>query len=106
MIFDLDPSRADFEPVWDIAQALREKLERMDLPNYVKSTGSRGLHVTVPLKPEVDFDIVRSFARQLTETVAREDPKRWTTVQRKSERQAQVFLDTDRNAYAQTAVAP
>jgi bifunctional non-homologous end joining protein LigD len=106
LIFDLDPSGDDFEPVRGIAQALREKLERMDLPTYVKSTGSRGLHVTVPLKPEVDFDAVRSFARQLAETVAREDPKRRTTAQRKSKRQGRVFLDTNRNAYAQTAVAP
>jgi bifunctional non-homologous end joining protein LigD len=106
LIFDLDPSRDDFEPVRDLAQALREKLERMDLPTYVKSTGSRGLHVTVPLKPEVDFDTVRSFARQLAETVTREDPKHRTTAQRKTERRGRVFLDTNRNAYAQTAVAP
>jgi bifunctional non-homologous end joining protein LigD len=106
MIFDLDPSEDDFEPVRNIAQALGEKLERMDLPTYVKSTGSRGLHVTVPLKPEVDFDAVRSFARQLAETVAREDPKHRTTAQRKTERRGRVFLDTNRNGYAQTAVAP
>jgi bifunctional non-homologous end joining protein LigD len=106
LIFDLDPSGNDFEPVRDIAQALREKLERMDLPTYVNSTGSRGLHVTVPLKPEVDFDAVRSFARQLAETVAREDPKHRTTAQRKTERRGRLFLDTNRNAYAQTAVAP
>jgi bifunctional non-homologous end joining protein LigD len=106
LIFDLDPSGNDFEPVRDIAQALREKLERMDLPTYVKSTGSRGLHVTIPLKPEVDFDAVRSFARQLAEIVAREDPKHRTTAQRKTERGGRVFLDTNRNAYAQTAVAP
>jgi len=106
MVFDLDPSRDDFESVRDLAQALREKLERMDLPTYVKSTGSRGLHVTVPLKPEVDFDAVRSFARQLAETLAREDPKHRTTAQRKTERRGRVFLDTNRNAYAQTAVAP
>lgn len=106
LIFDLDPSGDDFEPVRDLAQALREKLEQMDLPTYVKSTGSRGLHVTVPLKPEVDFDAVRSFARQLAEIVAREDPKHRTTEQRKTERRRRVFLDTNRNAYAQTAVAP
>jgi bifunctional non-homologous end joining protein LigD len=75
MIFDLDPSRDDFESVRDLAQALREKLERMDLPTYVKSTGSRGLHVTVPLKPEVDFDAVRSFARQLAETLDTRGPE-------------------------------
>ena len=106
LIFDLDPSGNDFEPVRDIAQALREKLERMDLPTFVKSTGSRGLHVTVPLRPELDFDAVRAFARRLAEIVAREDPKHRTTAQRKTERRGRVFLDTNRNAYAQSAVVP
>ena len=106
MIFDLDPSGDDFELVRETAQSLREKLEQIGLPTYVKSTGSRGVHVTVPLKPEEDFDTVRSFARQLAEVVAREDPRHRTTEQRKSQRRRRVFLDTNRNAYAQTAVAP
>jgi len=106
MIFDLDPSGDDFEPVRDTAHALREKLDEIELPAYVKSSGSRGVHVTVPLKPESDFDAVRSFARQLAEIVAEEDPKHRTTEQRKTNRRGRVFLDTNRNAYAQTAVAP
>jgi len=106
MIFDLDPSGDDFELVRETAQSLREKLEQIGLPTYVKSTGSRGVHVTVPLKPEEDFDTVRSFARQLAEVVAGEDPRHRTTEQRKSQRRGRVFLDTNRNAYAQTAVAP
>jgi bifunctional non-homologous end joining protein LigD len=106
MIFDLDPSGSDFEPVRETAHSLREKLEDIGLPAYVKSTGSRGLHVTVPIKREVDFDSVRSFARQLAEVVAHEDPKHRTTEQRKSERRGRLFLDTNRNAYAQTVVAP
>lgn len=106
MIFDLDPSGSDFEPVRDTAHSLREKLEEIGLPTYIKSTGSRGVHVTVPLKPELDFDSVRSFARRLAEIVAKEDPKHRTTEQRKNERRGRLFLDTNRNAYAQTAVTP
>jgi bifunctional non-homologous end joining protein LigD len=106
MIFDLDPSGSDFGPVRETAHSLREKLEEIGLPTYVKSTGSRGVHITVPLKPEVDFDRVRSFARQLAEIVAQEDPKHRTIEQRKGERRGRLFLDTNRNAYAQTVVAP
>jgi bifunctional non-homologous end joining protein LigD len=106
LIFDLDPSGSDFEPVRDTAHSLREKLEELGLPAFIKSTGSRGVHVTVPLKPEMDFDAVRSFARRLAEIVVHEDPKHRTTEQRKSERRGRVFLDTNRNAYGQTAVAP
>jgi bifunctional non-homologous end joining protein LigD len=92
--------------VRDTAHSLREKLEEIGLPTYIKSTGSRGVHVTVPLKPELDFDSVRSFARRLAEIVAKEDPKHRTTEQRKNERRGRLFLDTNRNAYAQTAVTP
>ena len=106
VIFDLDPSGDDFEPVRDTAHSLREKLDYMGLPSYVKSTGSRGVHITVPIKPEEDFDAVRSFARQLAELVAEEDPKSRTPAQRKNRRRGRVFLDTNRNGYAQTAVAP
>lgn len=106
LIFDLDPSGDDFEPVRDTAHAVREKLEQIGLPAFIKSTGSRGVHVTVPLKPEADFDTVRSFARHLAQLVAEEDKKHRTIKQRKSERRGRVFLDTNRNAYAQTAVAP
>lgn len=106
MIFDLDPSDGDFEPVRETAYSLREKLDELGLPVFLKSTGSRGVHVTVPLKPDVDFDGVRGFARQLADVVAKEDVKHRTTEQRKSERHGRVFLDTNRNAYAQTAVAP
>jgi bifunctional non-homologous end joining protein LigD len=106
MIFDLDPSQEDFEPVRDTAYSLREKLEKMGLPAYIKSTGSRGVHVTVPLKPEMDFDAIRPFARQLAEVVAQEDPNHRTTEQRRAARHGRVFLDTNRNVYAQTAVAP
>ena len=91
MIFDLDPSGKDFEPVKDTAHSLREKLTELGLPTFVKSTGSRGVHVTVPLRPDVDFDAVRSFARRLAELVTEEDPKHRTTEQRKSERRGRIF---------------
>ena len=106
LIFDLDPSADDFEPVRDTANALREQLEHLELSSFIKSTGSRGVHITVPLKPEVDFDTVRVFARRLADVVTKQDPKHRTTEQRKSERRGRVFLDINRNAYAQTAVAP
>jgi bifunctional non-homologous end joining protein LigD len=106
MIFDLDPSGSDFEPVRETAYSLREKLKELGLPAFVKSTGSRGVHVTVPLKADTDFETVRSFARQLAAIVTQEDPKHRTTEQRKSGRRGRLFLDTNRNAYAQTAVAP
>jgi bifunctional non-homologous end joining protein LigD len=106
MIFDLDPPDDDFRVVRDAAQSLRKVLEELGLSPYVMTTGSRGLHVTVPLAQRDDFDAVRAFARGVAELVAARDPDRLTTEQRKAKRRGRLFLDVMRNAYGQHAVAP
>ena len=105
MVFDLDPSREDFETVKATAQTIRDLLDRLDLPAYLKTTGSRGMHVAVPLNREEDFDSVRAFARQLAEIVVNQDREHRTLEQRKGKRRGRVFVDTNRNAYAQHMAA-
>jgi bifunctional non-homologous end joining protein LigD len=105
MVFDLDPSGEEFAPVRATAQALRKILEQMRLPVYLKTSGSRGLHVVVPVRRDSDFDSVRAFARQVAEIAVREDSKNRTLEARKNDRRGRVYIDTNRNAYAQT-VAP
>ncbi|MDB5307982.1 MAG: putative ligase-like protein [Gemmataceae bacterium] len=105
MVFDLDPSGDRFEPVKAAARALEELLRHLGLPAYLKTTGARGLHVAVPLNRTEGFDSVRSFARELARVVVSQDPGQRTLEQRKSRRRGRVFVDTNRNAYAQT-VAP
>jgi bifunctional non-homologous end joining protein LigD len=104
-MFDLDPSGDSFEPVKAAAQSLKELLDQLGLPAYLKATGSRGLHVAVPLKRSEGFDAVRTFARGLARVVVSQEPGQRTLEQRKSMRRGRVFVDTNRNAYAQT-VAP
>jgi bifunctional non-homologous end joining protein LigD len=72
----------------------------------VKTTGSRGYHVLVPLDRSATFDEARSFARGVAAALADREPRRFTVEQRKEKRRGRVYLDTYRNAYAQTAVAP
>lgn len=105
MVFDLDPSSPDFSLVKAAARSLREVLEKLGLPAYLKTSGSRGLHVAVPIRRELDFDAVRALARQIAQIVADQDPARRTLHIRKNQRQGRVFLDINRNGYAQT-VAP
>lgn len=106
MIFDLDPSDNDFEPVRQAAFALRELLTGFGLAVYVKTTGSRGLHITVPLDRSADFDGVRAFAERTAFLMVSHNPEQLTTEQRKDKRGDKVFIDTMRNSYNQTAVAP
>ncbi|HYE58335.1 MAG TPA: non-homologous end-joining DNA ligase, partial [Rhodothermales bacterium] len=106
LIFDLDPSNDDFEPVRGAAHAVRELLEELGLPAFVMTTGSSGLHVVVPLDLSADFDTVRSFARDASKVLVRRHGDLVTDEQRKAKRGGRVFLDVMRNTYAHTAVPP
>ena len=105
MVFDLDPQGDDFELVRSTARAFRKLLDDLELPAYLKTTGSRGLHVVVPLQRREGFDSVREFARELARIVVSHAPDERTMEQLKANRGGRVFIDTNRNAYAQL-VAP
>ena len=102
MVFDLDPSGASFETVKTTAASLKAVLDDLGLPAFVKTTGSHGLHVVVPLKRTEPFDAVRSFARELAAIVVSQAPRQRTLELVKSRRRGRVFVDTNRIAYAQT----
>jgi bifunctional non-homologous end joining protein LigD len=106
LVFDLDPPGRDLTPVRDAARMLRDLLEQVGLAAYVKTTGSRGLHVVSPLDRSASFDEARAFARQLAAILTEREPERFTVEPRKAKRRGRVYLDTARNAYAQTAAAP
>ncbi|GAA3168062.1 non-homologous end-joining DNA ligase [Streptomyces virens] len=106
LVFDLDPQGDDFEAVREAARLLGGLLDELRLPSAPMTTGSRGLHIVVPLSGEHDFDDVRAFARDVAETLAAAHPDRLTTAARKKDRGDRLYLDVQRNAYAQTAVAP
>jgi len=106
MIFDLDPAEDDFAQVRFAACAMRDLLAGHDLPVYLKTTGSKGVHLLVPLDRSAGFDDVRATARRIADRVARDHSDRLTTEQRKDKRRGRLFVDWLRNAYGQTAVAP
>jgi len=106
MIFDLDPPGDYHDSVRQLARALRDLLDALSLPAYVKSSGSRGFHVVVPLKRRQRFDDVREFAGEIAAGLVRRYPESATVAQRKKQRRGRIFVDTLRNAYGQTAAAP
>jgi bifunctional non-homologous end joining protein LigD len=108
LIFDLDPPDDDhFRQVREVALRLRGILEDgLGLTAYVKTTGSKGLHVQVALTPQEDFDAVREFAHQVAERLVADRPELVSIEQRKDARGGHIYADIMRNAYAQTAAAP
>jgi bifunctional non-homologous end joining protein LigD len=106
LIFDLDPPGGDLGPARDAARRLRSLLDEAKLTSFLKSTGSRGYHVVAPLDRSRSFEHVRAFARDVASELADRVPDRFTVEQRIAARQGRLYLDTARNGYAQTAVAP
>jgi len=106
MIFDFDPSRDDdLAGVVGGAMILKELLDELELPAFVKTTGSRGLHVVVPLDATQDFDTMRAFARELAEVIVDRDSSHYTLEAHKEKRKGRILIDVNRNGYAQTAAA-
>lgn len=110
LVFDLDPPDLDppdeFGRVREAARWFHELLDELGLPSQLMTTGSRGLHVVVPLDRRAPFDDVRAFAADAAAVLADRHPDRLTTEVRKKARQGRLYLDIQRNAYGQTAVAP
>ncbi len=107
MIFDLDPSVKGFAAVRIAARQIKKVLEdELGLPTFVMTTGSRGVHVVVPLDRSASFTTVRAFARDVAHLMATRYPKTLTIEMRKAKRGSRVFVDYLRNTFAATGVAP
>ena len=107
MIFDLDPPKGNFLLAVDGAKTIRQLLEEvLKLKTYIMTSGSKGLHVVVPLKCQEDFDEVREFTRQVSQYIADKNPEKYTTAIRKNQRKGRLYIDFLRNSYMQTSVSP
>ena len=106
LIFDLDPGKGSFLKVIDAAKDLKKILDDLKLPSFLMTTGSKGLHIVIPIKREKPFDEVRAFAKNIGTILVNKYPSKYTLETRKDKRKNKVFIDYLRNAFAQTAIAP
>jgi bifunctional non-homologous end joining protein LigD len=106
LVFDLDPASSDPRVLRLAAAALHELLEELGLASFLKSSGSRGLHVVVPLVPAAETDAVKVFSMVVAEALAARHPDELTTEGRIADRDGRLYLDIGRNGYAQTMAAP
>ena len=105
-VFDLDPSRADdLEPLRTAALNLRDLLAELGLPSWIKTSGSKGFHIAVPLDGKSDFGTVARFAHVVGQVLVTRDPDNLTQEFSKIDRGGRILVDTGRNGYSATFAA-
>ncbi len=104
-VFDLDPSEDRPDVLRAAALGLRDLLNDLGLTSRVKTSGSKGFHIVVPLDGEADFGEVSRFAHAAGAMLVRRDPEHLTQEFSKADRGGRILVDTGRNAYSATFAA-
>lgn len=106
LIFDLDPVEIAFDAVVETALALHDLLDSLDVPNYCKTSGGRGMHIGVPLKARYSYDQAKQFAVLIATFIYKELPKITSLVRNPKNRKKKVYIDCYQNNFGQTLAAP
>ena len=107
MVFDLDPDEGmDLDAVRRGVRDIKGILDELSLRSYLKTSGGKGYHVVVPLKPAASWDAFHGFARRVAEVMEQKWPDRYTSNVRKVNRKGRIFIDWIRNGRGATSVAP
>ncbi len=107
MVFDLDPDEGmDIDTVRQGVKDLMSILGELSLKSYLKTSGGKGYHVVVPLKPSVPWDVFHSFSKQVAQVMEQKWRDRYTSNMRKQKRTNKIFIDWVRNGRGATSIAP
>jgi bifunctional non-homologous end joining protein LigD len=107
VVFDLDPDEGlDVEAVRAATLDVQSRLEELGLPTLLKTSGGKGFHVVVPMKPKANWDEVKDFAHDFARAMEQTDPDLYTATLSKKARKGRIFIDYLRNGRGSTTVAP
>ncbi|HYN06402.1 MAG TPA: non-homologous end-joining DNA ligase [Vicinamibacterales bacterium] len=104
-IFDLDPARDEPDVLRSAALLLRDLLEELGMKSWVKTSGSKGFHIAVPLDGKARFDEVARRAHEIGRRLVARDPAHLTQEFSKADRGGRILVDTGRNGYSATFAA-
>ena len=106
IIFDLDPDESvPWNKLASAAEELRSRLKQLSLASFVKSTGGKGLHVVVPIKPQYEWPVVKQFSYAVVLQMEKANPDLYLTKMTKAARTNRIYLDYLRNDREATAIA-
>jgi bifunctional non-homologous end joining protein LigD len=106
LLFDLDPTEIAFREVRNAALLVRDLLGHFKIKSWVKTSGGRGLHITVPIAPVHTFDQVRAAAETITRMARTREPSLFTLDMRRARRRGKILIDVHRNHRGATLVSP
>lgn len=107
IILDLDPSpEVPWKEVVAAAKDIKNHLLKFKLKSFVKTTGGKGLHVVVPIKPEYNWDEIKNFSKTFVTFLEKSKPEKYISKMSKQQRKGKIFIDYLRNQKGATAVAP
>jgi bifunctional non-homologous end joining protein LigD len=107
LVLDFDPgSDVPWKAVAEGVRLCRKLLEDLGLTGFLKTTGGKGLHIVVPIRPTLDWNLAKGFTRAIADTLARGFPDRFMATASKARREGKIFVDYLRNTQGATAVAP
>src|SRR5690242_12200857 len=106
LLFDLDPIEIAFREVRNAALLVRDLLGHFKIKSWVKTSGGRGLHITVPIAPVHTFDQVRAAAETITRMARTREPSLFTLDMRRARRRGKILIDVHRNHRGATLVSP
>lgn len=106
LTFDLDPGdEVDLNAIKHGAQSVRARLQAVGLSPFLKTSGGKGLHVVVPVEPDVEWDQAKEFCHQVALNLATAEPDRYVANMSKAKRKGRIFVDYLRNGQGATSVA-
>jgi bifunctional non-homologous end joining protein LigD len=107
IIFDLDPDEAvSWATLCEGALEVRERLKKLGLRSFVKTTGGKGLHVVAPIQPNLEWERIKAFTHAFTVQMEQDNSKLYISKMTKAARKNKIFVDYLRNEREATAVAP
>jgi bifunctional non-homologous end joining protein LigD len=102
-VFDLDPGEGvTWKQIQEAALLVRAFLQELGLQSWLKTSGGKGLHVFVPIEPNLNYEVVKGFSQAVVQHIARTIPQRFVAKSGGSNRVGKIFIDYLRNGHAQT----
>jgi bifunctional non-homologous end joining protein LigD len=107
IIFDLDPDEAvSWSTLCESALEVQDRLKKLGLRSFVKTTGGKGLHVVAPIKPSLGWEPIKAFTHAFALQMEQDNSKLYISKMTKAARKNKIFVDYLRNEREATAVAP